>query len=201
MAIGSCRSVPTEPAAAAVVSLLMIEPRNVPCRHDSASFTSGTVPARRPPNRIAEIGTPAGSCHSGAITGHWLAGTQKRAFGCAALRPLFGVHGRRNQSVAAAGGASLMSSHHTSPSAVSAQFVNTVFFSIVAMAFRFDFMLVPGATPKNPASGLIAYRRPSAPNFIHAMSSPMVCAFQPGIVGLIIAGFVWPRAEGTAPAM
>src|SRR5215510_1274645 len=134
--MGSCRSAPTAPAAAAVVSLLMIEPRNVPWRQDSASLMSGTVPARRPPNRIAEIGTPAGSCHSGAITGHWLAGTQKRAFGCAALRPLFGVHGRRSQSVADAG-ASLMSSHHTSPSAVSAQFVNTVFFAIVAMAFGF----------------------------------------------------------------
>src|SRR5262249_52053286 len=133
----------------------MIEPRNVPCCHDSASFTSGTVVARRPPKRIAAIGTPAGSCHSGAITGHWLAGTQKRAFGCAALRPLAGVHGRRSQSVSAAGG-SLISSHHTSPSGVSAQFVNTVFFAIVAMAFGFDLRLVPGATPKKPASGLIA---------------------------------------------
>jgi hypothetical protein len=52
----------------------MIEPRNVPCCHDSASFTSGTTVARRPPNRIAEIGTPAGSSHSGEITGHWRAG-------------------------------------------------------------------------------------------------------------------------------
>src|SRR5499433_4100897 len=103
MAMGSWRSAPTAPAAAAVVSLLMIEPRNVPCCQDSASLTSGTVVARRPPNRIAEIGTPAGSCHSGAITGHWLAGTQKRAFGCAALRPLLGVHGRRSQSDSVSG--------------------------------------------------------------------------------------------------
>src|SRR5262249_41705139 len=106
----------------------MIEPRNVPCCHDRASVTSGTVRARRPPNRIAEIGTPFGSSHSGAITGHWLAGAQKRAFGCAALRPLFGVHGRRSQSVSESGGVSVISSHHTSPSGVSAQFVNTVFF-------------------------------------------------------------------------
>ena len=32
---------------------------------------------------------------------------------------------------------------------------------------------VPGATPKKPASGLIAYSRPSGPIFIQAMSSPM----------------------------
>src|SRR5437762_2782375 len=126
MAMGSWRTAPTLPAAAAVVSLLMIEPRNVPCCHDIASLTRGTVVARRPPKRIAEIGTPAGSCHSGAITGHWLAGTQKRAFGCDALRPLAGVHGRRSQSVSEGGG-SLISSHHTSPSGESAQFVNTVF--------------------------------------------------------------------------
>src|SRR5512143_3621751 len=154
--MGSWRSAPTWPVAAAVVSLLMMEPRNVPCCHDSASFTSGTVVARRPPNRIAEMGTPAGSSHSGAITGHWRAGTQKRAFGCAALRPLAGVHGRRSQSLSDAGAVSVISSHQMSPSGVSAQFVNTVFVLIVAMAFGFDFRLVPGATPKNPASGLIA---------------------------------------------
>ena len=28
--------------------------------------------ARRPPNKIAEIGTPAGSSHSAAMIGHWL---------------------------------------------------------------------------------------------------------------------------------
>src|SRR5262245_34843501 len=178
----------------------MIEPRNVPWRQDSASLMSGTVVARRPPNRIAEIGTPAGSCHSGAITGHWLAGTQNRAFGCAALRPLFGVHGRRSQSLKLGGAVSVMSSHHTSPSGVSAQFVNTVFFAIVAIAFGFDFMLVPGATPKKPASGLIAYNRPSGPNFIHAMSSPTVCTFQPGSVGFSIARFVLPHADGNAAA-
>ena len=95
---------------------------------------------------------------------------------------------------------SLISSHQMSPSVVSAQLVNTVFFSIVRMAFGFDFMLVPGATPKKPASGLIAYSRPSAPYFIHAMSSPTVSTFQPGIVGLSIARLVLPQAEGNAAA-
>ena len=41
----------------------------------------GTTEARRPPNRKASIGTPAGSSHSGAIVGAWAAGTAKRALG------------------------------------------------------------------------------------------------------------------------
>src|SRR5437867_5316834 len=123
MANGSWRSAPTAPAAAAVVSLLMIEPRNVPCCHDSASLTSGTTPARRPPNRIAEIGTPAGFSHSDEMTGHCRAGVVKRAFGWAALRPEPGLHGRRSQSTREAGAASVISSHHTSPSGVTAQLV------------------------------------------------------------------------------
>src|ERR1041385_2148214 len=198
--MGSWRTAPTAPVAAAVVSLLMIEPRNVPCCHDVASFTSGTVCARRPPKRMAAIGTPFGSSHSGAITGHWLAGTQKRAFGCDDLRPDFGVQGRRSQSVRWAG-ASDMSSHLQLPSGVRAQFVNTVFFAIVFIAFGFERSLVPGATPKKPASGLIAMSRPSPPNFIHAMSSPIVSTFQPGRVGVSIARFVLPHADGNAAAM
>src|SRR3989442_11714141 len=134
----------------------MIEPMNVPCRHDSASFTSGTTPPRRPPNRIAEIGTPAGFSQSGEITGHCRAGVVKRAFGCAALRPLFGVQGRRSQSARCGGGESVIPSHHTSPSGVMAQFVKIEFASHVRMAFGLVLTLVPGATPKNPASGLIA---------------------------------------------
>ena len=58
---------------AAVVSEEMVAPRKTPCCHEKASVTSGTAVARRPPNRIAEIGTPAGSSHSGAIDGHWAA--------------------------------------------------------------------------------------------------------------------------------
>ena len=60
-------------------------------------------------------------------------------------------------------------------------------------------MLVPGATPKKPASGLMAYSRPSAPNFIQAMSSPTVSTFQPGRVGFSIARLVLPQALGKAP--
>ena len=85
-------------------------PRKVPCRQSKASVTSGTVVARRPPNIIAEMGTPLGSSHSSAITGHWRAGAVKRAFGWAAVRPAPGCHGRRIQSVRAAGSSSWISS-------------------------------------------------------------------------------------------
>src|SRR5258708_39233594 len=156
MAIGSRRSSPTLPAAAAVVSLLTVAPRKVPCCQLKDSVTSGTTLARRPPKRIASIGTPLGSSHSGAITGHWLAGAVKRAFGWAALREDAGVHGRRNQSINSAGFSAVICSHHTSPSGVIAQFVKMEFFVAVSMAFGVDLMLVPGATPKKPYSGLIA---------------------------------------------
>ncbi len=75
------------------------------------------------------------------------------------------------------------------------------FLVAVSMAFLFDFMLVPGATPKNPCSGLMAYSRPSEPNFIQAMSSPTVSTFHPGIVGISMARLVLPHAEGNAPVM
>src|SRR5213080_4997604 len=94
-----------------------------------------------------------------------------------------------------------MPSHHTSPPSVRAQFVKIEFSRTVAIAFGFVFLLVPGATPKNPASGLMARRRPSEPNFIHAMSSPTVSTCQPGSVGISIARFVFPQAEGKAPQM
>ena len=69
------------------------------------------------------------------------------------------------------------------------------------MALALVTMLVPGATPKKPASGLMAYRRPSAPNFIQQMSSPIVSTFQPGMVGSSMARLVLPQADGKAPAM
>lgn len=73
--------------------------------------------------------------------------------------------------------------------------------SRVFIAFGFDLRLVPGATPKKPASGLTAYSRPSLPNRIQAMSSPSVSARQPGMVGCSIARLVLPHAEGNAAAM
>src|ERR1700745_3237436 len=156
IAIGSRLSCPTFPAAAAVVSLLAVAPRKVPCCQSNASVTSGTIPARRPPNRIASIGTPFGSSHSGAIDGHCAAGVVKREFGCAPLRPEGGVPGVRNQSINCAGFSSVIPSHQISPSGVMAQLVKIELRIAVIIALRFDFMFVPGATPKNPYSGLIA---------------------------------------------
>ena len=58
IAIGSRRTTPTAPAAAAVVSDDSVAPMKTPCTQSRASVTSGMVVLRRPPNRIAEIGTP-----------------------------------------------------------------------------------------------------------------------------------------------
>ena len=80
----------------------------------------------------------------------------KRAFGWAAGSPDSGVQSSPCQSVRWAGGSFVMPSHQTSPSSVRAQLVKIVFARTVAIAFGFVFSLVPGATPKKPASGLIA---------------------------------------------
>lgn len=45
---------------------------------------SGTPCGRRPPNSIAEMGTPSGFSHCGSMMGHCSAGAQKRELGCAA---------------------------------------------------------------------------------------------------------------------
>src|SRR6516162_909940 len=194
IANGSCRNSPTVPSAAAVFSEAILAPRNTPWSQPNDSITSGTVLARRPPNKIAEIGTPAGSSHSGAMIGHWTAGVVNRELGCAAGSGELGVQSRPCQSVRCAGGCSVRPSHHTSPSSVSATLVKMLLAVKVAAP-------VPGATPKNPASGLIAYSRPSWPNRIQAMSSPMVSTFQPGMVGCSMARFVLPHADGNAAAM
>src|SRR5262245_63900709 len=105
---------------------------------------------------MAEMGTPFGSSHSGAIEGHWAAGAVKRAFGWAAGDADSGVHGFPCQSVARVGGSSVIPSHQTSPSGVKAVLVKTEFPHNVCMALGFVSIPVPGATPKNPASGLMA---------------------------------------------
>src|SRR3546814_17547762 len=58
MAIGSRRITPTWPVAAAVVSEPIEAPTRTPWAQSRASNTSGTSDARRPPNTIAENGTP-----------------------------------------------------------------------------------------------------------------------------------------------
>src|SRR6266516_7030035 len=99
------------------------------------------VVARRPPKMIALIGTPFGSSHAGSIVGHCAAGAVKRAFGCAAFAPvsfaICGVHFLPCQSRHSAGGSSVMPSHQTPPSGVSATLVKIVFFESEAIALGF----------------------------------------------------------------
>jgi len=70
------------------------------------------------------------------------------------------------------------------------------------IAFLLVFIDVPGATPKNPDSGLIAFSLPSGSGLIHAMSSPTVEIFQPSnpAGGSIMAKLVLPQALGKAAA-
>src|SRR6266566_942210 len=166
------------------------------------------VAARRPPKMMACSGTPFGSSQAGSIVGHCAAGAVKRAFGCAALAPvslaICGVHFLPCQSRHSTGGSSVMPSHHTPPSGVSATLVKIVFFESAAIALGLVLTDVPGATPKNPASGLMARRRPSESGVIQAMSSPTVQIFQPLALnssgGTIIAKLVLPHALGKAAA-
>src|ERR1041385_2391478 len=153
---------------------------------------------------IALIGTPLGSSQAGSIVGHCDAGAVKRALGCAAFAPvslaMAGVHFLPCQSRHSAGGSSAMPSHPTPPSGVKATFVKILLRANVAMAFGFVLSEVPGATPKNPASGLIARKQPFASGLIQAMSSPTVQTFQPSkpFGGISIAKFVLPQALGNA---
>src|SRR6185437_7595425 len=130
----------------------------------------------------------------------------KRPLGCAAVRPVWrpisGVQRSPRQSSHSAGGVAVIPSHHTPPSGVSATFVKMEFFASVAMAMAFVLALVPGATPKNPASGLMPRRLPLLSGRIHAMSSPTVHTFHPFIAlgGMSIAKLVLPHADGNAAA-
>src|SRR5579883_1822856 len=93
MAMGSRRTMPTSPAAAAVVSLPTVAPTYTPCIQLNAWNTMGTVLARRPPKMIAEISTPLGSLALGSKAGLLIMGAVKRLLGWAALVPDCGVQG------------------------------------------------------------------------------------------------------------
>src|SRR5690242_5870486 len=114
--------------------------------------------ARRPPKMIAEIGTPVGESNSGEMQGHCLAGAVNRLLACAAgLTP---SQGWPFQSMRPAGGSLVSPSHHGVLSGASATLVKIEFERRLASALGLVFSFVPGATPKNPASGLMAQRRP-----------------------------------------
>src|SRR5258707_730654 len=205
--MGSRRTTPTLPVIAAVVSEPSVAAMYTPSSQVGASTTSGTVEDRRPPNTKAEIGTPSGSSQFGSIEGHCDAGTVKRALGCAAKRPAFlpssGVQSFPCQSMSRAGVWSVIPSHHTSPSGVSATLVKITFSRSSFIAFELVCSDVPGATPNSPDSGLRAWKRPSRPGLIQAMSSPTVVTFQPLNAGggISMARLVLPQAEGNAAEM
>src|SRR3954469_19469634 len=150
IAIGSKRSSPTAPAAAAVVSEDIVAPMKTACSQSKASWTSGTTVARRPPKRKASIGTPAGSSHSGAIEGHCEAGVVKRALGGAAGTSDSGVQSLPCQSIACVGGSPVIPSHQISPSSVLAQLVKIVFRSIVSIALGLVLWLAFRGGAKQP---------------------------------------------------
>src|SRR3990172_144472 len=198
MAKGS-RRMAAWPIAAAVASEPIVDARNTPWARSRAASTSGKVVESLPPNRNAEIGTPVGSSQAGSYDGHWVTGAVNRELGCAAGSLDAGVQSRPFQSMAWAGGGPIPS-HHTSPASVRATLVKMQLALSVATAFGLLRSLVPGATAKNPASGLMARSVPSGAGLIQAMSSPTVVAFHPSnpAGGTIIARLVLPQALGNA---
>src|SRR5215510_5825522 len=153
--MGSRRTTPTLPVMAAVVSVLMAEPRNTPCVQSNASNTSGMTFVLLEPKMRPEIGTPCESSHDGDTDGHCCTGTVKREFGCAAGAPP-GFQGWPCQSRMPAGGSGVRPSHHGSFEGVSATLVKMVLERTIFVALGLVLGLVFGATPKKPLSGLMA---------------------------------------------
>ena len=165
------------------------------------------VVGRRPPKMKAEMGTPSGSSQSGSMVRALAGGGGEAAVGVGG-----GLAGRFADlggpafaaPVEAFGRAarSVMPSHQTPPSGVRATLVKMVLRASVAMALGLVLAEVPGATPKKPASGLMARSWPVASGLIQAMSSPTVQTFQPSkpAGGIIMAKLVLPQAEGKAAA-
>src|SRR6478672_3892864 len=149
IAIGSRRTFPTCPTAAAVVSDPIVAPTYTPAVQLKAWYTSGIVVARRPPKTKAPIGTPAGESQWSSMMGLCTIGAVNRAFGCAAGRPvslpIAGVQRFPCQSTHSAGGVSVIPSHHTPPSGVSATFGKIVFDATSAIALGLVRAEVPGA--------------------------------------------------------
>ncbi|MPN05335.1 hypothetical protein SDC9_152585 [bioreactor metagenome] len=121
------------------------------------------------------------------------------------MTPEAGSHGWPFQSKQPVGGFLSSPSHQTVPSSFLTTLVKIVFLRVEASALGFDFSLVPGATPKNPYSGLTAHSLPSGPIRIQAMSSPTVQTLYPFLRkisgGISMARLVLPQAEGNAAAM
>src|SRR4029077_6768425 len=158
MAIGSRRLTPTSPVSAPVVSEPMLAHTKAPCCQLRDSYTRGAPRARLPPKINAEIGTPAGSSHFGEMRGACRAGTVYLEFGCAIGPFAPGDILRPCQSANSEGTSAVIPSHQGSREAVMATLVKIVFRLTAVITFGLESALVPGPTPKNPASGLIACR-------------------------------------------
>ncbi len=89
------------------------------------------------------------------MDGHWLHGTVKREFGCAAGAPP-GDHALPCQSSVPAGASLPIPSHQGSLDGVMATLVKMVLERTMLMPFGLVAALVFGATPKKPRSGLMA---------------------------------------------
>src|SRR5215467_10870194 len=155
MAMGSRRTTPTWPVMAAVVSVLMAAPRKTPCCQPKLSKTMGMTLVRREPKMKPEIGTPCGSSQFGAMDGHWLHGTVKREFGCAAGAPP-GDHALPCQSSVPAGASVPMPSHQGSFDGVMATLVKMVLERTMLMPFGLVAALVFGTNAKKARSGMAA---------------------------------------------
>ena len=110
------------------------------------------------------------------MQGQFLAGAVNLEFGWAPfMSDSLPFQGFPVQSTAFVGGFLSKPSHQTVLSSkLWATFVKIVFVLVEAKALKLDFSLVPGATPKKPFSGFIAYNLPSLPGLIQAISSPTV---------------------------
>src|SRR5260221_14580334 len=101
--------------------------------------------------------TPPAAPHSGEFRGVSDPAPLSRASGCAAP-PFEGSHFSPRHVINPAGGSPPIPSHHGSFSAVTPVLVKIVLRVSASITFGLVFLLVPGATPKNPDSGLIACR-------------------------------------------
>ena len=136
--------------------------------------------------RIVKLGADAGAV---------LGGSGEAAVGMRALvsRTSVPFQGLPFQSTAFSGGFLSRPSHHTVLSSrLCTTLVKMVPFLVEASALGLDFSLVPGATPKKPFSGLMAYRRPSGP----CAHPGDVVADGPDLIALLAyilpAGSAWP---------
>ena len=118
-------------------------------------YTSGIVVVRRPPKRIGVNRHPLRAFPNRArSTGTATAGAVKRLLGWAAGVFDAGVQGCPCQSRACVGGGPSIPSHQTVLSGSSATLVKIVLARQASIALGLVARLVPGATPKKPASGL-----------------------------------------------